>query len=56
MLPSYQAFKVNEVVYVEAPKNARGNYVIVTQAAGYQPVSMILGYREPPSPETGPRW
>ena len=49
----YQAFKVNEVVYVEAPQNARGNYVIVTQAAGYQPVSMILSYREP-SPETGP--
>ncbi len=48
----YQAFKVNEIVYVEAPKNARGNYVIVTQAAGYQPVSMILSYREP-SPETG---
>ncbi len=49
----YQAFKVNEVVYVEAPQNARGNYVIVTQAAGYQPVSLILSYREP-SPETGP--
>lgn len=49
----YQAFKGNETVYVEAPKNARGNYVLVTQAAGYQPVSMILSYREP-SPETGP--
>jgi len=59
----YQAFKGNEVVYVEAPQNARGNYVVITQAAGYQPVSMILGYREPPmilgyreppSTETGP--
>lgn len=49
----YQAFKGNETVYIEAPQNARGNYVVVTQAAGYQPVSMILSYREP-SPETGP--
>lgn len=49
----YQAFKGNETVYIEGPQNARGNYVIVTQAAGYQPVSMILNYREP-SPETGP--
>jgi len=49
----YQAFKGNETVYIEAPQNARGNYVVVTQAAGYQPVSMILSYREP-SPESGP--
>lgn len=49
----YQAFKGNETVYIESPQNARGNYVVVTQAAGYQPVSMILNYREP-SPENGP--
>jgi outer membrane protein OmpA-like peptidoglycan-associated protein len=48
----YQAFKGNELVYIEAPKNARGNYVVITQAPGYQPVSLILSYREP-SPETG---
>ncbi|MBX2917457.1 MAG: OmpA family protein [Cyclobacteriaceae bacterium] len=48
----YQVFKGNELVYIEAPKNARGNYVVVTQAPGYQPVSLILSYREP-SPETG---
>ncbi|MBL7870791.1 MAG: OmpA family protein [Cyclobacteriaceae bacterium] len=49
----YQAFKANEIVYIEAPKNSRGNYVIVTQAAGFQPVSLILSYQEP-SPEVGP--
>jgi outer membrane protein OmpA-like peptidoglycan-associated protein len=49
----YQAFKANEVVYIEAPKNSRRNYVIVTQAAGFQPVSLILSYDEP-SPEIGP--
>jgi outer membrane protein OmpA-like peptidoglycan-associated protein len=49
----YQAFKANEIVYIEAPKNSRGNYVIVTQAAGFQPVSLILSYAEP-SPEVGP--
>ncbi len=49
----YQVFKANEVVYIEAPKNSRGNYVVVTQAAGFQPVSLILSYDEP-SPEVGP--
>ncbi len=49
----YQAFKANEIVYLEAPKNSRGNYVIVTQAAGFQPVSLILSYSEP-SPQVGP--
>lgn len=49
----YQVFKANEIVYLEAPQNARGNYVVVTQAAGFQPVNLILGY-ENPSPETGP--
>lgn len=49
----YQAFKANELVYLEAPKNARGNYVIVTQAAGFQPQSLILSY-DNPSPEFGP--
>jgi len=49
----YQAFKANEIVYIEAPQNSRGNYVIVTQAAGFQPVSLILSYSEP-SPEIGP--
>ncbi|MCW5909964.1 MAG: OmpA family protein [Cyclobacteriaceae bacterium] len=48
----YQAFNANEIIYLEAPKNARGNYVVVTQAPGYQPVSLILSYQEP-SPETG---
>lgn len=48
----YQAFKANEIVYIEAPKNARGNYVVVTQAAGFQPSSLILSYSDP-SPEKG---
>jgi outer membrane protein OmpA-like peptidoglycan-associated protein len=49
----YQAFKANEIVYLEAPQNSRGNYVITTQAAGFQPVSVILSYKDP-SPEIGP--
>lgn len=49
----YQEFKANEIVYLEAPKNARGNYVIITQAAGFQPQSFIVNYQEP-SPEVGP--
>jgi len=49
----YQAFKANEIVYIEAPQNSRGNYVITTQAAGFQPVSVILSYQDP-SPEVGP--
>ncbi|MCE7863148.1 MAG: hypothetical protein DYG99_06370 [Bacteroidetes bacterium CHB5] len=49
----YQAFKANETVYIEAPKNARGNYVIITQAAGYQQTSLILDYSGP-GIETGP--
>jgi outer membrane protein OmpA-like peptidoglycan-associated protein len=48
----YQVFKANEIVYIEAPQNARGNYVVITEAAGFQPVNLILGY-ENPSPETG---
>lgn len=49
----YQAFKANEIVYLEAPQNSRGNYVITTQAPGFQPVSVILSYKDP-SPEVGP--
>ncbi|MEQ1585271.1 MAG: OmpA family protein [Cyclobacteriaceae bacterium] len=49
----YQAFKANEIVYIEAPQNSRGNYVITTQAAGFQPISVILSYKDP-SPEVGP--
>lgn len=48
----YQEFKANEIVYIEAPKNARGNYVVVTQAAGFQQQSFIVNYVEP-SPEKG---
>ncbi|MBN8577301.1 MAG: OmpA family protein [Cytophagales bacterium] len=48
----YEVHKANELIYLEAPKNSRGNYVVITQAAGYQPVSMILNYSEP-SPQTG---
>lgn len=49
----YQSFNANEVVYIEAPKNSRGNYVITTQAAGFQPANIILSY-ENDSPEIGP--
>lgn len=43
----YQAFKVGEVVYLEAPKNPRGSYTVVTQVPGYSPISTVFNYKNP---------
>lgn len=42
----YQAFKSGEVVYLEAPKNARGSYMITTQVAGYSPATTVFNYQK----------
>ncbi len=43
----YQAFKPGEVVYLEAPKNKRGSYTVVTQIPGYSPLSTVFNYENP---------
>jgi outer membrane protein OmpA-like peptidoglycan-associated protein len=43
----YQAFKPGEVVYLEAPKNKRGSYTVVTQVPGYSPLSTVFNYQNP---------
>lgn len=49
----YQVFKTGEVIYLEAPKNKRGTYAIVTQVAGYSPASIVFNYQNPVG-EKGP--
>jgi outer membrane protein OmpA-like peptidoglycan-associated protein len=44
----YQAFSVGEVIYLEAPKNNRGTYTVVTQVPGYSPVSTVFEYKNLP--------
>lgn len=43
----YQAFKSGEIVYLEAPKNIRGSYIITTQVAGYSPATTAFNYQKP---------
>jgi outer membrane protein OmpA-like peptidoglycan-associated protein len=43
----YQSFKANEVIYLEAPKNKRGSYTVVTQVPGYSPISTVFNYQNP---------
>lgn len=43
----YQAFKGNEIVYIEAPVNKNGTYTIMTIVPGYQQVKLTLPYKEP---------
>lgn len=43
----YQAFKPGEVVYLEAPKNKRGSYTVVTRVPGYSPLSTVFNYQNP---------
>lgn len=43
----YQSFKPGEVVYLEAPKNKRGSYTVVTQVPGYSPLSTVFNYQNP---------
>jgi outer membrane protein OmpA-like peptidoglycan-associated protein len=41
----YQAFNVGEVIYLEAPKNNRRSYTVVTQVPGYSPVTTVFDYQ-----------
>jgi len=43
----YQTFRPGELVYLEAPKNARGSYTVITQIAGYSPTSSVFNYQNP---------
>jgi outer membrane protein OmpA-like peptidoglycan-associated protein len=49
----YQAFKVGEVIYLEAPKNKRGSYTIITQVPGYSPFSTVFNYQNPAGEKGG---
>ena len=43
----YQSFKPGDVIYLEAPKNKRGSYTVVTQVPGYSPISTVFNYQDP---------
>jgi len=43
----YQVFKPSEVIYLEAPKNAKGLYTVVTQLPGYTPTNSVFNYQNP---------
>jgi outer membrane protein OmpA-like peptidoglycan-associated protein len=49
----YQAFKPGEVVYLEAPKNKRGTYSVVTEVPGYSQLSSVFNYQNPPGEKGG---
>jgi outer membrane protein OmpA-like peptidoglycan-associated protein len=49
----YQAFKPGEVIYLEAPKNKRGSYTVVTQVPGYSPLSTVFNYQNPAGEKGG---
>jgi outer membrane protein OmpA-like peptidoglycan-associated protein len=49
----YQAFKPGEVVYLEAPKNKRGSYTVVTQVPGYSPLTTVFNYQNPAGQKGG---
>jgi outer membrane protein OmpA-like peptidoglycan-associated protein len=49
----YQSFKPGEVIYLEAPKNKRGSYTIITQIPGYSPLSTVFNYQNPAGEKGG---
>lgn len=52
----YQAFRSNELIYLEAPKNRNGTYQIVTLAPGYKEMKRVVNFNNPAASatETGP--
>lgn len=52
----YQAFKANELVDVNAPRNAAGSYYVTTVAPGYKALETSISYKDPlpSSSGTGP--
>jgi outer membrane protein OmpA-like peptidoglycan-associated protein len=51
---TYQAFNVGEVIYLEAPKNNRRSYTVVTQVPGYSPVTTVFDYQSISQAKKGP--
>lgn len=49
----YQAFNGNEVVYLKAPRNAAGTYLVVVQAPGFKQAKVLVDYRDPSTVATG---
>lgn len=49
----YQAFKGNEVVYLQPPRNAGGTYQVSIQAPGYKPVKVNINYDDPSASSSG---
>jgi len=49
----YQAFKANEVVYLPAPRNERGAYLITVVAPGYKQKSVNIDYKDPSPSSAG---
>lgn len=43
----YQAYNGNDLVYLNAPRNAASTYVVTVSAPGYKPVSHLLNYKQP---------
>lgn len=49
----YQAFKGNEVVYLQAPRNGAGTYQVSIQAPGYKPMKVNINYNDPSVSSSG---
>ena len=43
----YQAFKGNELIYLAAPKNSNGVYIVNILAGGYKPAKLAFNYKNP---------
>lgn len=52
----YQAFRSNELIYLDAPKNRNGTYQVVTLAPGYKEMKRVVNFNNPAASatETGP--
>lgn len=49
----YQAFKGNELVYLQPPRNGGGTYQVSIQAPGYKPVKVNINYNDPGASSSG---
>jgi len=43
----YQAYNGNDIVYLNAPRNAASTYIVTVSAPGFKPVSHELNYKQP---------
>ena len=49
----YQAFKGNELIYLAAPKNSDGVYIVNILAGGYKPAKLSFNYKDPSTVSSG---